>query len=136
MTHKKKMARLAQVSLAITVVVFGIYMRPSYSQYYDSIIWIPLFLLSLPLPIIFMVFYFLPDHFYKSWKKFTLWFIPLIIILTIAADPYGRGGFELGVFDTREDIAFGSAILYSIITALLIIFKSIWPRWRKSHGGS
>ncbi|MCK9351563.1 MAG: hypothetical protein WCT49_00615 [Candidatus Paceibacterota bacterium] len=81
----------------------------------------PIALLSLSLIIILPPLYFFRGEIYLAWRKFTLWYLPIVAILLIIARPSG-GGMSFG-FD-RESLSFHFSAYFVIVSLVIIAVKS------------
>jgi hypothetical protein len=69
--------------------------------------------------------YFLREGAYLAWRKFTLWYLPIVAVLILSVGGNGSSGFNPGVgFDT-ESLTFFFSGLFAFVSLILIICKSI-----------
>jgi hypothetical protein len=80
-------------------------------------------LLALLFPI-FTAFYFLKEAVYLSWRKFAVWYLPIVAILILLAGG-GGNGFNPGYGMDSESLTFFFSGLFAIISFILIVYKSI-----------
>ena len=86
----------------------------------------PLFFLSLVTFIFLLPLYFLKEGVYLSWRKFALWYLPIVTFaLIISPASEGNGLMSVGVGGDRESLTFFFSGLFAIISLILIIYKSI-----------
>lgn len=85
----------------------------------------PLFFLSAVFFIFLIPLYFLKEAIYLSWRKFALWYLPIVgIILMLSSLNSGGNGFNPGYgFDT-ESLTFFFSGLFALISLLIIAVKS------------
>jgi hypothetical protein len=83
-----------------------------------------LFSISL-LPLLFLLI-FTKEAVYLAWRKFALWFLPISALLIFSAPEYSGGGFiGMSYGFTREIMSMTLAVLFFVISLILIIYKSI-----------
>ena len=82
--------------------VSGLFLLPS----------IPLFLLSL-------ITYFLCDEVFHTWIKFALVWIPLTILLTLAAPEYSQSLLPI----VKSSVSFWFSALFFLISLVIVIWK-------------
>jgi hypothetical protein len=75
------------------------------------------FIFSIPL-------YFLKEGVYFAWRKFALWYLPIVAILILSAGG-GSNGFNPGYGMDTESLTFFFSGLFALISLVLIIYKSI-----------
>ena len=69
--------------------------------------------------------YFLKEGVYLSWKKFALWYIPIVAIILLISPQSGGGGFNPGYGFDQESLTFFFSGLFAVISLILITYKSI-----------
>jgi hypothetical protein len=70
--------------------------------------------------------YFLKEAVYLSWRKFALWYFPIVaLILLFSPTSEGNGLMSVGVGGDRESLTFFFSGLFAFISLVLIIYKSI-----------
>jgi len=63
---------------------------------------------------------------YLSWRKFAVWYLPIVTILILAAGGHGGGnGFNPGYGMDSESLTFFFSGLFFLISLILIIYQSI-----------
>ena len=80
-----------------------------------------LFFIFLPIFIFTIIFINLNKRTFSSWKKFTLIYLVFYIIIYFLV-PTQANGY---LWFQRETISFVGSIIYSLISLILIIFKSL-----------
>jgi len=85
----------------------------------------PLFFLSFVAFIFLIPLYFLKEAVYLSWRKFAVWYLPIVAILILLAGSSGGNGFNPGYGMDSESLTFFFSGLFAIISFILIIYKSI-----------
>ena len=80
-----------------------------------------LFLISLPLFVFSVIYFFLRKYDFKFWFKVTLIFLFLYSIIYFIVPTQGDGY----IWFQRETVALLGSFLYSIISLTLIIYKSL-----------
>jgi hypothetical protein len=78
----------------------------------------PMFFGSIALGLIFILFYFLPQQFFKAWLKYVAWFIPVAIIWIVTAD-VSCGGYLPICFD-KELATWWSSGIYLALSLIVI----------------
>jgi hypothetical protein len=68
--------------------------------------------------------YFLKEAVYLSWRKFALWYLPIVAVLILSAGGSGSG-FNPGYGMDTESLTFFFSGLFAIISLILIVYKSI-----------
>jgi hypothetical protein len=78
--------------------------------------------------IVFLFFlsplYFLKEAVYLAWRKFALWYLPIVAILILSAGG-GSNGFNPGYGMDTESLTFFFSGLFAFISFVLILYKSI-----------
>ncbi len=121
--------------IALLIAVFG-YIYSEITDVYHGGIGGPLFFGGSALLITFLILVFLPNSFYKAWKDFAIWYIPIAAIWIAMTDPYGWGGGIFGfglatIFDEgRIAILRLLTSLYGIIFTIIILVKSAIIMWK------
>jgi hypothetical protein len=67
--------------------------------------------------------YFLKEAVYLAWRKFALWYLPIVAVLILSAGG-GSNGFNPGYGFDRESLTFFFSGLFAVISLILIIYKS------------
>ncbi|MCK9351202.1 MAG: hypothetical protein WCT49_00895 [Candidatus Paceibacterota bacterium] len=68
--------------------------------------------------------YFLKEAIFLSWRKFAVWYLPIVLAFTFLIGG-GSNGFNPGYgFDT-ESLTFFFSGLFALVSVILIIYKSI-----------
>jgi hypothetical protein len=80
-----------------------------------------LFLISLPLFLFSIIYFFYNKYNFKSWFKKTLIFIILYLVLYFIVPTQGDGY----IWFQRETVAFFGSVLYFIFSIILIIYYSL-----------
>lgn len=80
------------------------------------------------LSIVFLTLLALPNTF-NSWKKFAVWFVPIISIIFITYDDKGRGFMEIS--PSSEHIFLGLSILYILASLAIIGYSHYKSKARK-----
>jgi hypothetical protein len=75
------------------------------------------FIFSIPL-------YFFKEAVYLAWRKFALWYLPIVAVLILSAGG-GSNGFNPGYGMDTESLTFFFSGLFAFISLVLIIYKSI-----------
>jgi hypothetical protein len=78
----------------------------------------------------FSVFYYLPETFYRAWKWFAIWYIPLAVLWIAITD--SGGGF---LAPDREGVLFFTSALYGIVTVSIILITAIIIGVQKIRNG-
>ncbi len=78
----------------------------------------PLFMGSVALFIVFLILYFLPPIYFKAWRKYVAWFIP-VAILWITTSDVTCGGYLPVCFD-KELAAWWSSGIYLVLSLLVL----------------
>jgi len=85
----------------------------------------PVGLLSLSLIIISIILFFTKEQVFKIWKRFAVWFLPIILFF-ILITPAGCGGLlGAGCLFDKEIATMTFSGLFFIISLLIITIKSI-----------
>ena len=93
-------------------------------------------LFSFPIFLLSLILHFTREQVFRSWLKFARIFLPIAIAL-IVLTPSGSGGFSAGFGGPdRETVTEELAALFSLISLVLIVYKSIKLRSRKSADNS
>lgn len=79
-------------------------------------IFISLFLFSL-------ITYFLPEHYFRTWVRFSLAAVPLSTILTIIAPDSRGGGFGPSISIGKGEVALLLAVTYSIVSIAILAIQ-------------
>lgn len=83
--------------------------------------------ISLSVLITLIPLYFTKEAVYKTWRKFTVVYLPIVIFLIAITKP--TGGAAMFAFD-REMATITFSVLFLIISFLIIIIKSLKLRKR------
>lgn len=137
--HKKKIKLLFFSSIFCFLILLGmIWLNIKYDIFsivpilYDlsEPVLEPLFFYSITLILLSSILYFLREGVFRSWLRFTKWYLSfaaLAIILSLGS----HGGWGVGnIFDTELVIMF-SAGFFFIISLVLIVYKSYRLRREK-----
>jgi hypothetical protein len=82
----------------------------------------------LPVVSLFLCFFvslFVKEAAYLSWRKFALWYLPIVTILIFVVGGTGSSGFNPGMGFDRESLTFFFSGLFVFISLILITYKSI-----------
>jgi len=123
MSHKQRISTL----LAVAVAVFSatIYFDKYHYDTFGDFLQLP-GLLSIISFILLLILYFLPAPVSNPWKKFSLVYIPIAVILTIVTPDSSGGYFDfggggIGGGADRESTAWFLSVLFLIVSLILII---------------
>ncbi len=78
--------------------------------------------------VVFVVSFFLlfvREQVYLSWRKFAIWAVPIGALILIVAPTDRGGGFPSGLDITKETASWGVAILFLVISLVIIVQKTI-----------
>jgi len=79
-----------------------------------------LFLIAIPTFVLYFIFLKQKDSAFKMWKKFTLIYLPIYVVIYFLSPTQGDGL----IWFQRETISFFGSITYSIISIILITYQS------------
>ncbi|HEY4478786.1 MAG TPA: hypothetical protein VI981_00260 [Candidatus Paceibacterota bacterium] len=97
-----------------------------------EIISVPILLFSLLTLVCSVVLYFMRSGVFYSWVKFTLWWVPLSVILIAITPEYGGSGLDGGIPSFgREVVIWFMAGGFFVLSLLIIAWKSF--RLRKKE---
>jgi len=94
---------------------------------------LPLFSIFFPLSVLSVFVYFLRDEIYVFWRNFSLIWIPLSLVWYLSGshiNESGGMGLGFGVSESGMNLII-SLFLYSVISLILIIYKSISLKFGK-----
>jgi hypothetical protein len=106
--------------VSIAFLIDFLYRNSFLSRNIYKIVAEPLFYVGSSLFIVSIFYFFLKDEIFKPWIKFTYWWLPLSIILTLIT-PGGSGSFFVNIWDKEMTVIFMSAIYVVVSTIMLII---------------
>ena len=81
-------------------------------------------LFSFVIFIFLLPLYFLKEGVYLAWRKFGLWYLPIVAVLILLAGG-GSNGFNPGYGFDSESLTFFFSGLFALISLILIVSKSI-----------
>lgn len=91
-----------------------------------------LFLICVPIALFSFFFLFLKNEIFRTWFYFTAIWVPLYLIVYFISSPSdGGGGWIMPNPSSRALTGFFGAVLYVIISLLIILIKSIQVYWKK-----
>ncbi len=82
-----------------------------------------------PFPLVFLfslITYFLPEAIFRAWIRFTTWWVPAQIVLTLLT-PESSGGLFISLVD-KQLTAIVLSFFFATISLVLIIWKSFVSR--------
>jgi hypothetical protein len=128
MNYKKQIFSLVAFSILWIIFQVVVLCKPSdpnwsCQNYQPEWVQIPLlffaaiFVLGIPL-------YFLKEVVYLAWRKFALWYLPIVAVILMFSSNSGGNGFNPGYgFDT-ESLTFFFSGLFALISLVIIAVKS------------
>jgi len=84
----------------------------------------PLGFLSLSLLATSVVLFFVREQVFYTWRNFAFWWVPFSLLLTVLVGNGERGSFGLGSLIDSEFVAMFMAVLFFLISVVLVIYKS------------
>jgi cytochrome bd-type quinol oxidase subunit 2 len=84
-----------------------------------------LILFSAPVFLLSLILLFLREEIFRSWKHFAYWWLPISAFFIMLAPSTDRGSFDFGMGFDREAVTWFFAVLFFLISLILIIYKSI-----------
>ncbi len=92
-------------------------------------------LFTLPLstcfPIVLLLLFF-RDQIFLAWLKFTIFVMPIILLIIYQSPSSAGGGFlSSAMTTTRSEVSIQLSILYGIVSLIIILVKSLVLRGKK-----
>ena len=140
MGYKRVLKYLSVLAIIVFLIDLSLLCQPdaelTCTGRWSESIGYPLGIFSIALFFLSLILRFTREQVFRSWLKFARIFLPIAIAL-IVLTPSGSGGFSAGFGGPdRETVTEELAALFSLISLVLIVYKSIKLRSRKSADNS
>ena len=83
----------------------------------------PLLYLLVPVFLLSLITYFLREEIFRTWIRFTYWWIPISIFFVYLASGSSGGGFGIPNVLDQESVSYIFSTLFLIISLIIITFK-------------
>jgi hypothetical protein len=82
----------------------------------------PFLFILLPIFLFSVATYFLKEGVFKTWMKFTYWYLPIyVLVILLLSGMGGGGGYIVGDIFSSEFFALSLSVIYIIISLILVI---------------